>query len=312
MPDKPITQAGDIIYLGEHRLLCGDCRDAADMARLMNGEKINVAVTSPPYAERREYDATSGFHPIAPEAYIDWFEALSDLLALHLADDGSFFLNIKEHCESGQRSLYVKDLTLAMVRSFDWRLVEEYAWTHNGTPRAPKRRFKNGWEPIFHFTRNEQHKFRPDNVRHESQWAVAWEGKSDGESKPKKPDLGMSSSQGVQSAVRARREDKGHYDEVPGLAYPSNSLSFGKNRDCLGHAAAYPIRLPQFFIQAHSDEGDLVLDPFAGSGSTLIACENTDRVGLMMEISPAYCDVIVNRWQALTGEAAERISHASG
>ena len=91
-----------------------------------------------------------------------------------------------------------------------------------------------------------------------------------------------------------------------GMAYPSNVLSCGKNREALGHSAAYPVSLPSFFVKAFSDEGDCIFDPFMGSGTTLIAAEQLGRKCYGMEISPAYCDIIVKRWENLTGKQAVR------
>ena len=68
-PSEPVTRAGDIWIIGKHRLVCGDCRDGSVVQRLFEGAKANVAITSPPYASQREYDAASGFKPISPENY---------------------------------------------------------------------------------------------------------------------------------------------------------------------------------------------------------------------------------------------------
>ena len=89
-----------------------------------------------------------------------------------------------------------------------------------------------------------------------------------------------------------------------GMAYPSNVLSLGKNRDALGHGAAYPVGLPLFFINAYTDPSDIVFDPFMGSGTTLMASEKAGRIGYGMEISPMYCDIIIKRWQDFTGKDA--------
>jgi DNA modification methylase len=70
----------------------------------------------------------------------------------------------------------------------------------------------------------------------------------------------------------------------------------------------FPVGLPDFFIRAFSDVHDVVLDPFLGSGTTLIAAEQTERRCCGLEISPAYCDVIVKRWEAFTGQTAVRES----
>lgn len=118
LPAKPVTQPGDLWLVGPHRVICGDCRDASVLARLFAGHKANVVVTSPPYATRREYDPASGFRPVAPEAYVEWYRDVAASIASVLAADGSYLLNIKEHAEDGQRHLYVKDLFIAHVREW--------------------------------------------------------------------------------------------------------------------------------------------------------------------------------------------------
>jgi DNA modification methylase len=70
------------------------------------------------------------------------------------------------------------------------------------------------------------------------------------------------------------------------------------------HSAPFPRALVEFFLLAYSDPGDLVCDPFLGSGTTIAAAHVLDRVGCGCEISPAYCDVIVRRVMNLTGETA--------
>ena len=74
------------------------------------------------------------------------------------------------------------------------------------------------------------------------------------------------------------------------------------------HPTMKPIHLCARLIANSSAPGDIVLDPFAGSGSTLIACENLKRRCYAMEIDPAYCDVIVERWERHTGKQAQRAS----
>lgn len=325
---KVIATAGDVWILGDHRVMCGDARNKDHVDALLGEKNIAVAVTSPPYASQRKYDETTEFKPIPADEYVVWFNEVQLNVHAHLAHDGSWFVNIKEHCEDGQRVLYVKDLTLAHVRKWGWRFVDEYAWTHGGTPRGVVRRFKNGWEPIFHFTRGE-HKFRPEQVRHLSGNVPEWTGGSPsddfrqgtGESMVSKGEgVGGMQGRGDALATRGARISKvnqhnasvqGEVGALPpgytveeGLAFPSNCLSLGKNREALGHAAAFPVKLPAFFIKAYSDKGDLIYDPFLGSGSTLIAAQNEERVCYGMEISPAYCDVIVKRWENLTGETA--------
>jgi len=281
IPEAPavaVTQPGDLWLIGKHRLLCGDCRDAGAVALLFEGRKANVVVTSPPYATQREYDPASGFRPVAPEEYLDWYRVVAENIASVLAADGSYFLNIKEHAEDGQRHLYVKKLIIAHVEQWDWRFVDEFCWrkTDNGVPGGWGNRFKNAWEPIFHFTGSRcEIKFRPEAVSHQSDGAFDYS-----------PDTPRSNSGSGLLGEHPRRE---------GLARPSNVIE-AKTEDSQGsHSAPFPRGIPEFFIRAFSDPRDAVFDPFLGSGTTIVAAVLLDRVGYGIEISPAYCDVVVRR-----------------
>ena len=70
------------------------------------------------------------------------------------------------------------------------------------------------------------------------------------------------------------------------------------------HPATFPVALPGEYIKSMSDDGDIVIEPFCGSGTTLIACEQLGRTCYGMELEPKYVDVIINRWEQLTGEKA--------
>jgi DNA modification methylase len=89
---------------------------------------------------------------------------------------------------------------------------------------------------------------------------------------------------------------------------PDNVVRFstaGASRDNLiKHPAPYHKDLPLYYINLLTDEGDIVLDPFLGSGTTLIACEKLQRFCYGIELDPKYCDVIIKRWQQFTGKEA--------
>ena len=74
------------------------------------------------------------------------------------------------------------------------------------------------------------------------------------------------------------------------------------------HPATFPVKLPSEYIQALTDEGDIVIEPFCGSGTTLIACEQLNRRCYAMELEPKYIDVIIERWETLTGQKAVKIN----
>jgi DNA modification methylase len=290
--EEAITQKGNVWLLGKHRILCGDCRDFNDVAKVLDGQKINVAVTSPPYASQREYDPSSGFNPIHPDEFSDWYRDVAANIMANLADDGSYFMNIKEHAEDGQRHLYVKDLLIAHVREWGWLWIDEYVWLRAGIPGDAEMmgRFKNGWESVFWFAKARKPKFNPKDVRHHSDSVFSYADQ-------------VAAGAGISASKQGRSDNKkvgGH----EGLAYPSNVLELKQNAEALGHSAAFPVALPDFFIKANSDAGDVVYDPFMGSGTTMIAAENEGRVACGTELSPRYVDVIVRRWEKLTGKQA--------
>ena len=291
-PDAPVfSRAGEVYELGPHRLVCGDSRDAATWARLMGAAKANVVFTSPPYADRREYDAESGFTPIPPDGYVAWWEPLQACVAAHIAGDGSLFVNIKASVAPDGLSteLYVLDLVIAHARRWGWRFATEFCWKRTGVPKQVSRRFKNQFEPVYQFARGDW-KMRPEAVMHPSEsvpdlvgkggGATDWSGRG-----------GMFTQGAPGSVMGAGRESH------EGMAYPGNMLpTFNGTHESTGHTAAFPVGLPEFFIKAFSDAGDVIVDPFLGSGSTLIAAAKTARECRGFEISPRYCDVIRRRW----------------
>ena len=284
---EPVTRIGDVWVMGKHRLMCGDSRDAGSVASLMQGRQINLVITSPPYASQRTYDESSGFKPIHPDEYVDWFSALALIIQSHIASDGSYFLNIKEHCEDGQRSLYVKDLTLAHVRSWGWKFIDEFCWrnTKNGVPGVWPNRLKNAFEPIFHFAKDTKIKFNPLACGVQSDEVFSYS-KSTESTKTGSGLLGEKGS-----------------EVGSGIARPSNVVSAAAAASG-DHPAAFPVVLPEFFIKTFSDVGDICFEPFSGSATTLIAAEQQNRHCYAMELSPQYVDVGVRRWQAFTGKRA--------
>jgi DNA modification methylase len=287
-PPEPITKPGDIWILGNHRLMCGDCRDFDDVQKVLNGAKINLVITSPPYASQRTYDEKSKFKPIAPDEYVDWYRDVASNIYANLDENGSYFCNIKPNAEGLSRELYVFDLVLAHVRDWGWNYADEFCWERNGIPQQVIRRFKNQFEPIYHFTKGEW-KFRPDEVKHQSKSVPKARGKGSG-------NTNAALRQGFASAVDGN-------EIVEGMAYPGNRLPTFQS-EALGHPAAYPVGLPEFFIKAYTDIKDVVFDPFMGSGSTIIAAEKNGRKSIGTEISPLYIDLIVKRWEEFTGKKA--------
>jgi DNA modification methylase len=308
-PAQPVTRPGDVWTIGRHRLICGDCRDHATVARLFDGAVANMAITSPPYASQRAYDPSSGFRPVPPGEYTNWFRDVAAIVAAFLAPDGSYFLNIKEHADEGQRDLYVKKLTIAHVEQWGWRFVDEFCWrkTDDGVPGGWGNRFKNAWEPVFHFCRREKIKFRPKEVGH---WSDDCFDYSPGNPKSTSGSGLLGTGPRGAAADRGRNHDAWQTSHQNlqnmdgrhgGIARPSNVIEVKTESSQGSHSAPFPRSLVEFFVKAFSDPGDVVFDPFLGSGTTIAAAHVLDRAGYGCEISPGYCDVILRRIEHLSG-----------
>ncbi len=265
---------GDIFILGNHAVICGDCREPETWERLLRVakvEKVNGIFTSPPYAEQRK--AQYGGVPVAE--YVEWWEAVQANARENLAGDGSFFVNIKPHCENGERVLYVFDLVLAMRRRWGWRFVDELIYKSNGVPGLFKNRFRNVFEPVYQFALTKD---------------IKWSPRPNEEKIGRRKGIGYSSTgSGIQN----------HF-EYDGDALPTNCIECNsagnETKDAFNaHSAMFPVALPNFFIRAYSDLGDVWLDPFCGSGTVLVAAENNQRRGLGIEKMEKYCAVILER-----------------
>ena len=282
------VKTGDIWRMGDHFLACGDCREPDTWRRLLSAagiDKVNGVFTSPPYAMRRK-DQYGG---VETDQYVEWWDAVQANVKANLAEDGSFFVNIKAHCEDGQRVLYCMDLVCAMVRRWGWRFVDEMYWKTAGIPGLYKGRFRNVIESVYHFSYSQEWKWNP---------------RPSGEVKGERTAHGYSvTGSGIQSNF-----------EYSGDALPTNCIETAsaghETKDAFNaHSAMFPVALPDFFIRAYSDPGDVWLDPFCGSGTTIVAAENNKRRGLGSERLPKYCAVILERMQtAFPGIEIERLN----
>ena len=279
------TADGQIWRIGDHVVICGDCREADTWQRLLqaaNVDKVNGVFTSPPYAMQRK-DQYGG---VPTDQYVDWWELVQANVKGNLAADGSFFVNIKAHCEDGQRVLYCMDLVAAMVRRWGWRFVDELCWKNPGVPGAWPNRFKDGFEPVYHFS-VDKCKFNPWNV------SVASDDVFEGPG-------GMSGRGSGGSYIPHTGK------RTSGRALPDNVVATGSGDGI--HAAAFPVALPDFFIRAYSDPGDVWLDTFLGSGTTICAAHANKRRGLGIEKLPKYLGVILERLREVVGIEPELLT----
>lgn len=258
----------------------GDC---LDILRTQNSASIDLIFTSPPYADRRQQT----YGGIKPENYVEWFLPRSEQFLRVLKPTGSFVLNIKEKAENGERHTYVLELILAL-RKQGWLWTEEYLWhKKNCYPGKWPNRFRDSWERLLHFTKARKFKMNQEAVMVPmGDWADA-RMKSLGKNDVVRFDSQVGSGFGKNIANWSQRS----------MAYPTNVLHLATECGNKSHSAAFPKALPEWFIKLFTDEGDSVLDPFAGSGTTLEIAKSLGRNSIGIEILPQYCEMSRERLQ---------------
>ncbi len=244
-------------------------------------DSINLIVTSPPYASRR----SSTYGGIAPDKYVDWFLSISEELKRVLRPDGTFILNIKENVVNGERHTYVLELILALRRQ-GWLWTEEFIWhKKNCHPGKWPNRFRDSWERLLQFNKSRQFKMFQDTVKVPiGDWAKT-RLKKLSDNDLVRADSSVGSGFGKRVANWVGKE----------LVYPANVLHLATECSNKNHSAVFPLELPSWFIKLFTEKGDYVLDPFMGSGTTLIAAKLLERNSIGIEISKEYCDLAEER-----------------
>lgn len=255
----------------ESQAYLGDC---LEVLRSFPEASIDLIVTSPPYADQR----ASSYGGIKPDDYVDWFLPRAEQFLRVLKPRGSFVLNIKEKAIHGERHTYVLELILAL-RKQGWLWTEEYIWhKKNCYPGKWPNRFRDAWERCLHFTKQRQFKMNQDAVKVPmGDWAQT-RLKSLGKNDVVRYDSQVGNAFAKNIANWQGRD----------MAYPTNVLHLATECSNKKHSAAFPLALPQWFIKLFTDQGDVVLDPFAGSGTSLQAAVELGRKAIGIDISPEY------------------------
>jgi DNA modification methylase len=265
VPVDPITKPDDLWILGEHRVLCGDSTNAEDVGRLMAGEKWRLCVTSPPYNQKLDSFKASGMH-----TETKWVKNVQH---------GSYF-------DSKPESEYQSE-QIAAVK----------VWMEQSSVDAS----------IFY---NHKNRYR------EKQVVSPWGWLSQTGLKVRQEIIWKREGSVTQNARMFMPCDERIFWLYCGDDFYFNDstehktwssvwqINSHKDREESMHGCAFPMELASRPIRACSKSGDVVLEPYCGSGTTLIAAEQLGRKCYGIEISPAYCDVIVKRWENLTGKQA--------
>jgi site-specific DNA-methyltransferase (adenine-specific) len=249
--------------------------DCLNVLREMPSGSIDLVITSPPYALQR----ASTYGGVPEENYAEWFLLIAGEIKRVMSDTGSFFLNIKPNCKDGERVLYVMKLVIALKEQVGFRFTDEFTWTKSGVPGKFNGRFKNAFEPVYHFTKAKGFTHNP--------YAVATAAKDVSMDRYKRKACGESKNGSGFAGMRKKITSN--------LALPSNHLHIPQksNQHTLQskHSAVYPVELCDFFIKAFSNEGDTVLDPFMGSGTTGLAAKKLGRNFIGIEKVEKYYEI---------------------
>lgn len=280
-PVVPVSRTGDVWAIGSHRLICGDAADAEVVAALMAGEQAALCFTSPPYGNQRDYTNT----------IIDWDALMRGVFAqLPMAPTGQVLVNLGLiHRE--QEVVPYWDGWLDWMRSQGWRRFAWYVWDQGpGLPGDWNGRLAPAFEFVFHFNRKDSEVRRPNKIVPCIYAGRDTHLRGDGTSAG-----GMRNKDGSKTAWN-------HVGTVTqDFRIPDSVIRIMRHKGKIGqdidHPAVFPVALPEFVLESYTDEGEIVFEPFCGSGTTLLAAQRSGRVARATEIAPEYVDVVVKRFQ---------------
>lgn len=259
----------------KNRLYYGDCEHCII---LIPDNSVDLIITSPPYADQRK-DSYGGIHP---DKYVKWFLPKAKEMLRVLKPTGSFILNIKERVVNGERHTYVMELIIAM-RKQGWKFTEEYIWhKKNCYPGKWPNRFRDAWERCLHFTKEK--KF----IMNQTEVMVPTGVWKDTRLKNLSEIDKVRDNSKVGSGFGKKIENWVGRD----MAYPTNVLHLATECANKNHSAAFPRSLPEWFIKLLTNKDNVVLDPFAGSGTSLEVARTLQRSYIGIEIKKEYCEMI--------------------
>lgn len=252
--------------------------DSAEQLRKLPENSVDLIVTSPPYADQRK-NTYGGIHP---DKYVEWFLPISKELLRVLKPTGTFILNIKEKVVDGERSTYVMELILEMKKQ-GWLWTEEFIWhKKNCYPGKWSNRFRDAWERLLQFNKERKFNMYQEEVMVPmGDWAKS-RLKNLSETDKTRDNSKVGSGFGKNISNWLTRDK----------AYPTNVLHLATECSNKNHSAAFPEELPEWFIKLFTKENDTVLDPFMGSGTTLIVANRMLRNSIGIEIVPEYYDMV--------------------
>lgn len=258
-------------------LYLGDCKEEL---KNLSYNSVDLIFTSPPYADQRK----STYGGIHPDKYVEWFLPIAEQLLRVLKPSGTFVLNIKERVLNGERSTYVMELILEMKKQ-GWLWTEEYIWhKKNSYPGKWPNRFRDSWERLIQFNKNKKFNMYQEEVMVPmGDWAKT-RLKNLNDTDKKRDESKVGSGFGKNISNWLERD----------MAYPTNVLHLATECNNKNHSAAFPEGLPEWFMKLFTKQGDTVLDPFMGSGTTNFVANRMKRNSIGIEIVKEYYEMVSN------------------
>lgn len=274
-------------YLGDCSLVLKD----------LPANSIDLIVTSPPYSDQRR----KTYEGIHPDEYVEWFLPKSEEFQRVLKPTGTFILNIKEKVVEGERHTYVLDLIKGMRRQ-GWLWTEEFIWhKKNSHPGKWPNRFRDAWERLLQFNKGRKFNMYQENVKVPiGAWAKT-RLKNLSETDKRRDDSRVGSGFGKNISKWVGKK----------LVYPANVLHLATESSNKNHSATFPVSLPSWFIKLFTKKGDLVLDPFLGSGTTSAASSLLGRNSIGIELSKDYYEAALQRFQDEVNNKKSKVSKTS-
>lgn len=275
----------------ENKFIVGDCEA---VMKTMPESSIDLVLTSPPYADQRDYGNTNS--SILPDEYVDWF--LPKAIQIHklLKEDGSFVLNINDKVVDGFQHLYVFELVVALCKQVGFHLVRDYIWHNPATPpnvysRGGYGRTKKSHEYCFWFSKSENWMFDLDPIRkpYSKDMQKYLDGKGKGDRNQNiRPSTHNFNCEKVWTNNGG--SDPGSVIEIANTSSNDMFIKLCREKG-IAHPARFPEKLAEFFILSGSEENDVILDPFSGSGTTAAVAIKNNRRWIGIDANADYCEL---------------------
>lgn len=284
-----------------NEIICGEC---LDVLQRIESESVNFVMTSPPYADQiKNYGQKVKI--ISPNEYVDWFIPRAKEIYRVLAPTGSFILNINDKLDGKFQNIFVFKLVVQLCEEVGFHLVRDYIWYNPATPpnvfsRGTMGRTKKSHEYCFWFSKTDEWTFNMDPIRKPYSGSMrkiingeVIHGAREDNTRPSRHNFDLSH----------KWDDHGGSDpgSVISISNTSSNGIFHKLCKELGikHPARFPEKLVEFFLTSGTKIGDVVLDPFSGSGTTSVVAKRLGRKYIGIEVNDDFCK-LANEWLALT------------